>query len=371
MTPFPAPFPRRATWLGPLLAWLLGIALPWTTPGGELHRITDLSGFQATTNTAGTEVILESTRLPASAPWNELILSWNASAPEGTYCEFEARGIGTGGATSYFNLGKWAESTNRLVRGSAGRQRDPDGEVATDVLRLRSPATAYQLRIHLNRSPGHPWPSPRFLAISLIDTQHPPVPRAPDRTAWGQVLDVPQSSQHAFAGGKAWCSPTSLSMVLGYWAETLPDPSLRVSVPEVAGGVFDPGWNGTGNWPFNTAYVSRWPALRGYVARLDDLRDLEQRIGEGIPVIISVSLNLLRQRPPAADDGHLVVVVGFNAAGDVWVNDPDTTHPPVAGRTIRRLYPRGTVDKAWSASRRTAYILCPVDRDPPPRQPGS
>ncbi len=128
----------------------------------------------------------------------------------------------------------------------------------------------------------------------------------------------------------------------------------------MAAGVYDAVWGGTGNWPFNTPFPGRLDALQAYVTRLSDLRAVEDLIARKIPVVLSVSLNRLRQKPQKGEDGHLVVVTGFSASGDVWINDPDTTYPYLPERPVNRLHPRSAVDAAWSASQRTVYVIQPV-----------
>ena len=100
------------------------------------------------------------------------------------------------------------------------------------------------------------------------------------------------------------------------------------------------------------------------MTRLRDLRAIEDLVAQGIPVIISVSLTRLRERPPTPDDGHLAVVTGFDAAGDVWINDPDTTYPVRPERPVNRLHPRRAVDEAWATTHRTVYLLQPAQGRP-------
>ena len=202
-------------------------------------------------------------------------------------------------------------------------------------------------------------PRLKLVAVSFLNTELTAPARAPTRRVWGTNLKVPGTSQHAYDGGKVWCSPTSLSMVLSYWANRLHRPELRIDVPEVAAGVFDPVYGGTGNWPFNTAFAGRFQGLQAYVARLPDLRSVEELIARKIPVVISVSISRLRERPMKGDDGHLVVVTGFNADGDVWINDPDTPYPLVAARPVNRLHARRVVEAAWATSHRTVYLIEP------------
>ncbi len=323
----------------------------------EFFALTNFSSFQVTTNPASGLIALESPVRTTAAPWNELLLSWNATTPNESGCEFQAQAVFEDHTSTFYGLGVWSEQTNQFTRHSLGKQKDLDGEVDTDLLRLAGSAAGFRVRVILHPTQSGKRPLLRLLTVSLINTRSEIPPGTHAAGLRNKTLEVPQRSQHAYAGGRSWCSPTAVSMVLQYWAQRLGRPELRVDVPEVASGVFDPGWNGTGNWPFNMAFAGRSAALYSYVARLGDLRDVEQLIARDIPVVISVSLNEVRGRPAQEGDGHLIVVTGFNAEGDVWVNDPDATHPPAAGKPIRRLYPRGAVERAWAVSHRTAYVI--------------
>ena len=89
---------------------------------------------------------------------------------------------------------------------------------------------------------------------------------------------------------------------MSFWSRTLNRPELDLDVTEIAKAVYDPVWQGTGNWPFNTAYAGSYPGMRAYVTRLTDLAELEDWIADGLPVALSVCLNRLsgRKGPPAA-----------------------------------------------------------------------
>jgi hypothetical protein len=153
-------------------------------------------------------------------------------------------------------------------------------------------------------------------------------------------------------GGEAWCSPTATTMVLAYYRR-LPPPSdyhwVRRSYPDrvvdhVARMTFDHGYDGTGNWSFNTAYAAGRTG-HAFVTRFASLRGVERFIRAGIPVVTSITFGRgeLSGAPIGATNGHLVVVVGFTAAGDVVVNDPAASSR--AG--VRRTYPRGQFESAW------------------------
>jgi hypothetical protein len=107
---------------------------------------------------------------------------------------------------------------------------------------------------------------------------------------------------------------------------------------------YDYGYDGTGNWPFNTAWAARL-AGHAFVTRFKSLRGVEQMVRAGIPVVTSVTFGAgqLDGAPISSTNGHLLVVVGFTRAGDVVVNDP-------AARTragVRRIYDRGQFEDAW------------------------
>jgi len=160
-----------------------------------------------------------------------------------------------------------------------------------------------------------------------------------------------------FAGVKQaqYCSPTSVSMVLDFWASKLSRPAMNVDVPDVAVGVFDEKYPGTGNWSFNVAYAGSFPGMVSYVTRLGGINDAESLVRAGIPVVCSVAYNLLKGNgKPAGGDGHLVVLVGFDSDGNPIFNDP--------GRSdVRQTYKRENFAKAWANSHFTVYLIYPID----------
>ena len=145
-----------------------------------------------------------------------------------------------------------------------------------------------QVRITLGSIDKTRSPQMKFLGLSFCDSQILPLPRDPDRAAWGKVIPVPERRQAEY-GGEGWCSAASLSMVLAYWGEALHRPELIRTVPEVAAAISDTNLPGTGNWPFNTAYAGTFPGLRACVTRFDDISGLEAWVAAGIPVVMSVS----------------------------------------------------------------------------------
>lgn len=297
-------------------------------------------------------LVIQTPVIQPGFPWDQLVVSWNVVS--NAVLTVEAQLPGTAAAPRWYALGRWSGDTNQAPRTSVRQDPDAVAEVDTDILRLKQPAdSGVILRLTLdgtNASAG----SLRLLAACFVDGRAPWPGLAARREAWGRGLEVPVFSQADYPEGvQSWCSPTSGTMLLGWWAERLGRPDLRVDVRDVVRGVHDPAWPGTGNWPFNTAYLGQSDGLRACVARLAGIPDLEGWILHGCPVACSVSYALLKGGPAALPgDGHLVVVRGFTAEGDVLVNDPG-----VRRDRVRRVVPRADFDRAWARSRRTAYLV--------------
>jgi hypothetical protein len=164
-------------------------------------------------------------------------------------------------------------------------------------------------------------------------------------------------------GGEAWCSPTSLSMVLGYYGR-LPGAATYTWVPRtyadrfvnhVARLTYDYAYEGNGNWPFNTAYAATRTGY-AFVTRLANLRMAERFLRVGIPLVLSIRFGRgqLTGAPIGATAGHLVVLTGFTADGDPIVNDPAAS----SNATVRRTYDRAQFERAWlRGSAGTAYVV--------------
>ena len=330
--------------------------------GAQFLGWTDLEAWrQQGLGSSAAQTTWLSPEIEADLGWNELVVSWNADCPAGTGLIIEARVWMKDRATRFYQLGKWSPDGQLQPRESVPGQKDPDAEVQTDTLVLAHPAQRFQLRLRSVGKDALGSPRLRFLGAALADTTARPSPLPANRAAWRTWLAVPERSQLDYPGGEtAWCSPTSTSMILGFWAARLNRAEIDQSVPAVVKGVLDPRWPGTGNWPFNTAFAGALPGMRGYVARLTDVSELEDWIAAGVPVAVSVSYDQLRGRTARSPgDGHLVVCVGFTEQGDPIVNDPGTRHQ------IRRTFHREHLITAWRASHNTVYLIYPESQPTP------
>ena len=313
--------------------------------------------FRKTAGEGQHETILTSPEIRARIHWDELIASWNAVMPARAYLKVEVRARYADRATKFYTMGLWSGDPAQHPRESVRQQKDADGDVDTDTLMLDQPADRLQVRLTLGGEPKEQ-PKLKFLGLSLLDKRAAPAPLPPNRAAWGKTLAVPERSQMAYEGGDVWCSPATISMLLASWSQRLKRPDLDRDVPEVVKGVFDPKWEGTGNWVFNTAYAGSFRGLRAYTARLSDVAELEDWIAQGIPVGLSLCYNRLRgkSREPS---GHLVVCVGFTRDGNVIVNDPGTRE------SVRKVFPRANLIDAWAYKNNAVYLIYPENAKAP------
>ncbi len=316
----------------------------------------NFSNFTRTQNENGAVVLL-SPKIESKILWNELIVSWNADAPAGTFLKIEARAVLPDHETKFYTLGEWSPDNQMFPRTNVRGQQDADGRVDTDTLILNQLAKAAQIRLTLGGT-NRARPKLKFLGLSFANTKVPVAVREPNRAAWGKIISTPEHSQHGVWTNKGWCSPTSLSMALSRWAEILNRPEMNLTVPEVAAIVYDVDFAGTGNWPFNTAFAGSFPGMRSYVTRLDDISEVEDWIAAGIPVILSARWDWLLPGRPPDNDGHLIVCIGFTENGDVVVNDPSARLEK--GEPVRRIYKRADVIHSWTKSHNAVYLVYPV-----------
>jgi len=311
-----------------------------------------------------------------SFPFDELVSSWNAQTPVGTWVQSEVRPLIDDGSrvhwAKWYILGRWTSSDSDFHRTSVGGQGDADGYVAIDTFLTKDhPAVAYQLRLTLYRRVGsNVTPTvTRYSAIaSNLANQKNAFPS--ETTMDGQTIDLGTPDPLAFPsysqelhhgeypqfdnGGEAWCSPTSTAMVVGHWGYAPPAGDYQyvygdypnVSDPVVdftARMVFDYHYDGAGNWPFNAAYA----AARGLVAdvtQLHDLREAEAFIKDGIPLVASVAWHSNKlDTAIKSTNGHLLVIGGFTGDGDVIAYDPASPDD----NTVRHIYDREQFEWAW------------------------
>jgi Peptidase_C39 like family len=326
----------------------------------------------------------------------ELVSSWTANTPPGTWIQVEMHGTTTTGTTTkWYVMGRWtsqmpSESSGDIHRTSVGGQGDADGYIAIDTFFAAKGValTDYQLRVTLYRKQGTT-AAPTVRSVGAIASALPDdksVAAGPLGGAEGTTLNVPQYSQEVHrgeypefdGGGEAWCSPTSTEMVVEYWgsgpsaSELSGIPYLDPSVDYAAMHTFDWHYSGAGNWPFNTAYAGSF-GLEGEVVQLRSLTEAEQFIKAGIPLVVSVSFKKSElDNAGYSTNGHLMVIRGFTPSGDVIANDPASRLIP-SDAAVENVFDRQQFANVWLPTSRSggiAYVIHPAGTPLPANTPG-
>jgi len=351
----------------------------WTLSGIKLNKSGELT-LNSATATAGDDpyaagtynggnyyngssfLVGEATSPEISTTFNyqEAIASWNASTPAGSWVEVQFRAQYGTRWSKWYVLGIWASDYSTIRRHSVQSQGDSDGFVAVDTFvssNKKETTNKFQLKLRLFSANGSTVPTVRNVSVAY-STSAPKTASvsAGNPALWNTLITVPECSQMVYPdGGEVWCSPTSTSMVLAYldgYAGPC-EPRVRAAVD----GVYDWIYDGHGNWPFNTAYAATF-GYEGYVARFTSLAKAEEYVAAGVPVIMSIAWGKgdLTNSGVDSTNGHLLVLVGFDAAGNLIVNDPASPE----NETVQRTYLRSEFEPLWlQASGGTVYLIYP------------
>ena len=315
----------------------------------------------------------------------EAVASWNATTPGKSWVELRVRGTQRGHDDEGLRvLGRGAAQDPATVAASTARRSTGRATPWQPSSPRDSPTrsgytlTDWQLEVRLLRPVGSAAvPTVDFvgaMASALPDAKKVPWPALLVRdgasswpcrpTTGGPHWPLPAAGQR----GEAWCSPTSTAMVVGFWGAGPTAHETRSTRPST------PRWiyraqrlrlptHGAGNWPFNTAcYVPPREATCGGSRPACAASPRRSKfIAAGIPLVVSVSFKK-RELTGAgqAPIGHLMVIRGFTAAGDVIANDPAS--PPHRHNTrVRVIYDREEFENVWV---RTAggivYVIAPA-----------
>ncbi|MFF2202856.1 peptidase C39 family protein [Streptomyces sp. NPDC058145] len=306
-----------------------------------------------------------------AVPATEVIASWNAHTPEGTWLQVELCGTYSDGTdTPWYVMGRWAAGDQDIKRTSVDDQTDGKSTIWTDTFAIDDASTglrlaSYRLRLTLYRTPGTRL-TPTVWRLGAMGSDIPDRFTVPaSASALSRELAVPRYSQEIHKGqypeydngGEAWCSPTSSQMIIEYWGGRLTpeqlswvDPSYAdPQVDHAARQTYDNQYEGCGNWPFNAAYAATFDGIQGVVTRLTSLTDVETLVAAGIPAITSQSF--LKTELTGAGygtSGHLMTVIGFTADGDVIANDPASP----SDEAVRRVYLRREFENIWLRTKR-------------------
>lgn len=325
-------------------------------------------------------------------PFNDLVASWNAETPEGSYAEIFARvylpeydgwtdpaGIVCDGWSDWISWGKWSPYIARSCphQQDAHPRKDSEedngwvyansrycgGDSSLNV-RGSLTAAAFQLKAILHAEAGcRALPSLRLLAATWKNTNDPDwqadcsYPEEPVEPAASVLLDTPALSQMVRDPdyGNVICSATSITMLMnGQGADLLPEDVSLVN--------FDYAFGGNGNWSFTCAAAGAY-GYESYVS-YSSFEAVRQELTKGYAVGFSVKYSSKPEddqpyliNAPGHTNGHLITIVGYYFDEELgeyvyYSNDPGTDSD---ADTAHREYRQSQLDKCWY--RRAAYFL--------------
>ncbi len=281
-------------------------------------------------------------------PFTELLPSWNLTAPEntGAVLDVRVRDASTGGWSPWLFVQSWGVVPREVNRVTAFA----DGEVEVDILALKRDADAFEMRATLYTFDVTGTITPELRRAAVVYSK--PVASEAERqqlvgkpeplpAGWVRDLAVPYRPQGALPKSvrSDTCSPTSVSMVMAY--QGVDEPTATV-----AQGIYDNDHDLFGNWGRAITYPST-RGLSGEVVRISTMDEARAYIAKGQPLIASI--RYAKGEFPSSlanySDGHLIVIRGFNSAGDAIVNDPGHR---ARGNGV--VYKADELAKAWIAN---------------------
>lgn len=287
--------------------------------------------------------------------FTDLIASFNPHTPPDTGAELEIRVQQNGTWSPWLFMQSWG----RVVFPPERSIRFDGGAVDIDELILSRPAQAYQARIRLV-SFGFDTkiaPSVRRLSVcysGVVDDakQRELLTGKPATLPASFSLDlaVPFRAQGAHENPRSlWgltCSPTSTSMVMEFFG-------ANFTTMENCDAIYDPQYDLFGNWGRSVSRAGE-VGLDAWLARFRNWDQVKAHIAQGVPIIASIRFREgeVKGFLYKSTAGHLLVIRGFDANGDVIVNDParrDGGDGPV--------YPAGEFAKAWFDNGGVGYVI--------------
>ena len=307
----------------------------------------------------------------------ELIASYNASTPVGTFIEISARGrTVTGHRGSWDSLGRWASHDTRLPpdvarratrRPRPGRRRHPDRPTRD------APVARGSCGCRCSGAPAH-GRTPVVTMTGAVASRLPgSSPTSRPGSGAGHSLVVPRYSQEIHrgeypqynGGGEAWCSPTSTSMVMGFW-HRLPTPdAVRLGQPRYRQPV---------GRPRRALHLRVGLRRHRHVAVQHRVRRAATDSTRSSPGCGRCARRSCSSRPASRWWRRSRSVAGSSTARRSVDERPPRGDPRLHGRAVasssttpprrrtpavRRVYRRGQFENAWSDNGGVVYVIHP------------
>ncbi len=281
---------------------------------------------------------------PNVAPFDELILSWNADRPTDAQYQFYVSLY-----TDVWSI--WLPYASWGCQGQSSFQMtDPNRpvEVYQDTVNVLNHEKATGFRIKID-STDH-LPPARIDNLHVFINNHTPL----DSPSMYDAISLPLEglSQTTLQHPRCMdlCSPTSTTAVIRYLQD---NPSIDPI--QFAQDAWDREFDIFGNWVLNIAAASTilGPTWQCWVERLSGFDAIYQHLKQGIPVIVSVRGPLPGSALPYSC-GHLIAITGYDPEQNkVLCIDPAF---PSAEQTHSK-YDLNDFIHAWNRRGRIAYIF--------------
>lgn len=293
--------------------------------------------------------------------WNvisfkQLIFCWNAYRPNKGFYEFYGR-VRDKGNKKWLAWHKMAEWGNSIQR--SFNDRKPGSHYAHVRLEVQDGRYADAFQIRVNARQGASLKKLKMISVSVCRPQAMRSESARSlssrlESVFIKGVDKRSQWQTKHIDDHRICSPTSLAMVVGFLS------GKPVEAELFADNCYDHGLKFHGCWPFNIAHAFDACQAKNYfiVKRLHSFEDLYKHLKEGMPVVVSVRGNLVGA-PKSFPNGHLLVVVGYNALTKKVI-----CHDPGFKRThdVVHAYDFDEFLAAWQRSHRLAYVCLEQER---------
>jgi uncharacterized protein YvpB len=256
-----------------------------------------------------------------------------------------------------FDYLSWGDNAYKEVSGE--KRIEGIGRVNVDVLKLEKPMR--YVRVIVRRTGAEKTERAFLRRLSLAFSKDNPswvnyrrYHGKENEQYYGTVrLSVPYITQRSLKANKEGgaCSPTSVSMILNYHIPGIDPEGFAWKTYDYENEIF-------GNWPYNVQAAFAAGLSKTWVSRHCGFDEIYYEVSTGRPVVISIAYDYdeLPNSPiHAAENGHLVVVVGFDGPDSVICNDP-------AGHGVDDgivKYPRKELERAWIGHTGVAYHLWP------------
>lgn len=270
--------------------------------------------------------------------FNQVVASWNADCPSGTWLTVELSASADSGQTwsAWYEMAAWGDASLVAARSGAGSviKKDGGGRVNEDTLELAQPASRLRCRVTLHTERRDFSPLVTLVGLAVVDKRTKVDADDTPGPAWGREVGCEFRSQGAETSDMSYrlCGPTSTTMALSAHGLVLPTRQVARACWDDLNGIY-------GNWPFIAAgasalmrqYADTLPTRVGahklfaaYVAWPSDWKGVESEVALGRPCVVSIRFGKgeLKGAKTVASDGHLILVKGFTRTGDVICYDP-------------------------------------------------